>query len=494
MIAGEVKGAAASRDGPGDSTSNNRPGLPFGAELPRLRGTTMSSFAYQFGDWLIEPALNRVSRREVERHLEPLAMDVLVHMLEHPGATLSVDHLLEAVWAGRVVEPNAVHRAIRSIRNVLDDDSRQPRYIETITKRGYRAVAAVERVTAAATVAGESRSADETQLAPPKSARQGRRSAFRLWPLVIPVPLIAAVLAFIGYSDVRLWWDYNAPGWLAERVPHEIRFARTADGVRIAYAVSGHGPPLVLVVGWFTHLEQGPVFDAPDIVNALSREYRLVRYDGRGFGMSDRSVTATTLDERVRDLEAVISAIGTEPVALLAVSKGTEAAVSYAARHPHKVASLIIAGGSLGIAWTGLSPEDLEAGTKMIELIRFNWDAPAVRSMLSDSAAPLSGEPQRTITEFLRLTGSGPAHADFMLSSAEADVSGEARLIRQPTLLLAGRYDQIAPIEYVRSMASLMPHAELKIIDTSHIDTARSREAVKLVLDFLRRHPIPDGL
>jgi len=285
-----------------------------------------------------------------------------------------------------------------------------------------------------------------------------------------------------------LWWSYNAPEWLGPSVTQQIRFTETTDGVRIAYATSGQGPPLVLVVGWFTHLERGPIYDTPDIVNALSNEVLLVRYDGRGFGMSDRDVKDFSLDARVRDLEAVVEAVGAEKVAILSVSKGSEAAIPYAAANPEKVVSLIIAAGTLGAAAMGVSssiPGDLE---RMLELFRSDWESPAVRSMLSGSVTAGSEARQQEITEFLLLAGSGDAHAGFIEASVVIDVSDDARQIIQPTLILAGQRDQMYPIEYTRRISALIPHAEVEILpDTSHLDTMRSPEAIRLVLDFLRQ-------
>jgi DNA-binding winged helix-turn-helix (wHTH) protein/TolB-like protein len=103
----------------------------------------MSARAYQFGAWLVEPERNRVSSDADERHLEPLSMTVLAYLLEHSGEVVSAERLLEVGWSGRVVESNAVPRVINEIRRALDDDSKHPRYIETIRKRGYRAAAPV---------------------------------------------------------------------------------------------------------------------------------------------------------------------------------------------------------------------------------------------------------------------------------------------------------------------------------------------------------------
>jgi DNA-binding winged helix-turn-helix (wHTH) protein/TolB-like protein len=104
------------------------------------------TFAYEFGEWVVEPHLNRIRRGGKEIQLEPRTLEVLRYLLDHPGEVVSIDELLDTVWAGRVVEPNAVHRNLNRIRQALGDDPREPTYIETISKRGYRAIAPVQRV------------------------------------------------------------------------------------------------------------------------------------------------------------------------------------------------------------------------------------------------------------------------------------------------------------------------------------------------------------
>ena len=125
---------------------------------------------------------------------------------------------------------------------------------------------------------------------------------------------------------------------------------------------------------------------------------------------------------------------------------------------------------------------------RMVELFRSDWESPAVRSMLSGSVAAGSEARQQEITEFLLLAGSGPAHAGFLEASTSMNVSDDARQIVQPTLLLVGQNDQVYPIQYTRRISALIPHAEVEILpDTSHLDTMRSPEAIRLVLDFLRQ-------
>ena len=103
------------------------------------------SRAFQFGDWLVEPHVNRVSRGDEEKHLERKAMEVLAYLLERAGETVSSGELQKHVWADRVVEESAVHQRISKIRRILGDDAHNPRYIENIPRRGYRTVATVAR-------------------------------------------------------------------------------------------------------------------------------------------------------------------------------------------------------------------------------------------------------------------------------------------------------------------------------------------------------------
>ena len=115
----------------------------------------------------------------------------------------------------------------------------------------------------------------------------------------------------------------------------QIRFCTTGDGVRIAYSVAGEGPPLIRAANWLTHLEfdwQSPVWR--HLFGALAAKHTLVRYDERGTGLSDRDVEDISLEGWVKDLEAVVDAVGLHKFALLGISQGGPTAVQYAVRHP----------------------------------------------------------------------------------------------------------------------------------------------------------------
>lgn len=98
---------------------------------------------YQFGDWTVETQLNLIRRDDSEVHLEPKSMAVLDLLLRRHGEVVAADQLLDEVWPGQVVGTNALHRHIALLRNALNDSRLAPTYIETVTKRGYRAIAPV---------------------------------------------------------------------------------------------------------------------------------------------------------------------------------------------------------------------------------------------------------------------------------------------------------------------------------------------------------------
>jgi len=107
------------------------------------------------GMWLVQPGLNTISQNGTSRQLEPKVMEVLVCLAHHPGETLPKEHLLKTVWPDTFVSDDVLVRSISEIRRAFEDDARESKFIQTIPKRGYRLIAAVERVngTAQATAA-----------------------------------------------------------------------------------------------------------------------------------------------------------------------------------------------------------------------------------------------------------------------------------------------------------------------------------------------------
>src|SRR5688572_27425559 len=125
----------------------------------------------------------------------------------------------------------------------------------------------------------------------------------------------------------------------------ETRYASTTDDVRVAYAVHGEGPTMVFARGWISHLDA--MWHDPEFrpfMQAIGNHFRVVRYDVRGCGLSDRDPADISLDHLVLDLEAVVDKAcrPDEPFVLYGTCYGGPIAARYAARHPERVEKLIL--------------------------------------------------------------------------------------------------------------------------------------------------------
>src|SRR5690606_37507647 len=179
---------------------------------------------------------------------------------------------------------------------------------------------------------------------------------------------------------------------MIKRTAQTIRYARAGDGVMLAWAEAGTGPALVKAANWMTHLEyewESPVWQ--HWMRFFSGNFRFIRHDERGCGMTDRNTGDLSFERWVEDLETVIDvARPEEPFILLGISQGAAAAISYAVRFPGRVKSLILYGGySLGTSKRGNS-DDEKIYRAMIDLVRLKWgdDNPAFRQVFTSRFIP----------------------------------------------------------------------------------------------------------
>jgi RNA polymerase sigma factor (sigma-70 family) len=253
---------------------------------------------------------------------------------------------------------------------------------------------------------------------------------------------------------------------------HETRFCTSPDGVGLAYAIDGEGPPLVKASNWMTHLDyerQSPVWR--HWVRELSRGHTLIRFDERGCGLSDRQFDGTpSLDSYVGDLSAVVDAAGVERFALLGLSGGGPTAIEYTARNPERVSRLVLYGTwSRGRYLRGEG--EAEQSRLLIELIRVGWGGtvPAFRQVFSSIYIPSAGEEQkRWYDELQQASSTGEMAARLWQSRSRADISETARRVTQPALVLHARHDRAVPYEEGRRLAALLPDARFMTLETDN--------------------------
>lgn len=244
----------------------------------------------------------------------------------------------------------------------------------------------------------------------------------------------------------------------------QIRFCTSSDGVRIAYATSGDGPPLVRVAHWLTHLDydwESPIWS--HWFEELSRGHRLVRYDSRGSGLSDRVVDDISLESWVQDLEMVVDDLGLDQFPLLGFCQGGATAVAYAVRYPERVSRLVLYDGyAHGPFADGAATHEKRQAEALAEMIDVGWgrQTAAFRQVFADLLIPGAGkEQQRWLAELQRRTVSAQTAGRLWRAFNSIDIRDLAPQVKVPTLVLHVRDDSMVPFEYGRQLASLIPDA-----------------------------------
>jgi len=360
-----------------------------------------------FGRFLLDPERRELSRDGARLQLGSRALDILCELASAKGEVVAKDRLLERVWPGLTVEESNIHVHISALRKVLDEGASGQSFVVTVPGRGYRLI--------------------------------GSHS--------------------VSGGDRRAHYDSAAD---AAELKQVIKYCRTPDGVRLAYATAGSGPPLVKTANWLNHLEydwESPVWQ--HLVRGLARKHTLIRYDARGNGMSDWDVETLSLDAWVSDLETVVDGAGVDRFPLLGVSQGCAVSIAYAARHPERVSHLILYGG-FALGATKRSSAESELRAAMTTLVRHGWgaDNSAFRQMFTAQFIPgATPEQAAFFNELQRRTTSPECAARYLETSGNLDVTELLGKVTTPTLVMHARGDARVPFEAGRSMAAGIPGA-----------------------------------
>lgn len=253
----------------------------------------------------------------------------------------------------------------------------------------------------------------------------------------------------------------------------EIRFCRTGDGIRIAHARHGQGPPLIVVACWLSHLQhdwQSPVWR--HFLDELGEFTTLIRYDLRGHGLSDWAVNDFSLEAQLSDLEAVIESEGLERFALLGMSGNSPVALAYAARHPRRVTRVILYGGWAGWPSEASSQDQLEEAA-WVAMMRAGWARPdpTFRRVFTRSFIPDATELQmRWFDDLQRMSAPVENVIAARASRRSINVSDELPSVSCPTLVLHALGDRVTDYESGHDAAMLIPDARLVPLESrNHI-------------------------
>ncbi len=252
-----------------------------------------------------------------------------------------------------------------------------------------------------------------------------------------------------------------------------IRYVLTPDGVKVAWAEVGKGPLLVKAANWLTHLEydwESPVWR--HWTRFMAGNFRAVRYDERGCGMTDWDVADLSSERWVDDLEAVADSIEPrEPMILLGISQGAAACIAYAVRHPERVSHLVLYGGySRGILRRGDQRAE-RAYAAIVELAQLGWGSsnPAFRQVFTSRFVPDASEEQiGWFNELCRKTTSPEIAARLLNTRAQVDIVDLLPQVRTPTLVLHARHDVVTPFDEGRRLAAGIPGAQFVSLESGN--------------------------
>jgi DNA-binding winged helix-turn-helix (wHTH) protein/pimeloyl-ACP methyl ester carboxylesterase len=364
---------------------------------------------YEFGPFRLELKEHRLVR---EGHRIPLtgkAFSTLRVLVEHHGKLVSKQDLMSAVWPETTVEENNLDRNISALRKALGDQANGQSFIETVPRVGYRFVAQV---------------AEDTSTAPLPATEREQELPSR----------------------------------------QEIRFCTTADKVRLAYATVGSGSPLVKVANCFNHLDfewESPIWR--HWVRDFASGHSIVRYDGRGNGLSEWDVEDVSFEAWIHDLETVVDAAGLDKFALLGHSQGGAIAIAYAARHPERVSHLVLIGGYSRGAFHRDHTDAVMVRTALETLVQLNWGKtnPSFFQVVTNLYMPehATADDQRWFKDLQLISVSTDNLVKYMRACDDINVRPLLPALSVPTIVFHSDRDKVAPSEEGRILAAEIPGA-----------------------------------
>lgn len=371
-----------------------------------------------------------LNRRELRRGteaipMEPRVFDLLEFLVRNQDRVVNKDELIAAVWNGRIVSDSAITSRINAARRAIGDSGKQQRLIRTIARKGHRFIGEVH---------------------PPAKTSHGSSMEPATRPSEADGPSVP-------------------PG------KQTVTFCRTKDGFNLAVASVGRGPVLVRAAHWATNIEydwQNPV--TGPLLQRLVDRFRLVRYDGRGSGLSDRQVPGVSLSTLLDDLETVTDSFGLERFVLLGISGGAAASIAYAARHPHRVSKLVLYGGYAQGRNKRGSPQDADEAKAFLTMVQSGWDNRSVFMRAFFSFWLPSGSPEQVkwFTDLQRVSLSRENSVKFRMAVDDIDIVDLLPNITVPTIVFHCLHDRLVPFDQGRRLAISIPNAKFVALESDN--------------------------
>lgn len=390
---------------------------------------------FRFGQFELDSKRHQLRRDGEPVTVEPLALEILEYLIRNRDRVVTRDELLDRLWPGKVVTESAVNARIKTARRAVGDSGERQQIIRTFHGRGYQFVADVE--TGRADQASLSRSA----------------------------------LADAG------------PG-LEQQSP--VRYCHASDGVGIAHATVGSGPPLIVTGSWMTHLEHDWVdLSWARFLAELARDFTLIRYDVRGNGMSDWDGVEITFSRLVEDMGAVIGCYDYEQVAVFGPSASGPVSIAYSLANPGRVSRMILYGGYAKGRRRRGDPGAIAESEAMVTLIRRAWgrDNPMARQMMTSLYTPdASQEEAAEFNEFQKKCAPAENIARFLEVYDDIDVSDMLAQVTVPTLVVHCVGDSVSPYSQGKLLASSIPGASFVSLNSNdHLLSDKDPEFARLV-------------
>jgi pimeloyl-ACP methyl ester carboxylesterase/DNA-binding winged helix-turn-helix (wHTH) protein len=384
---------------------------------------------YKFGNFRIDATEKCLFENSKLISITPKAFDCLLLLVENCGHILTKEEIFEKIWQGAFVEENNLAQNISILRRIVGEN-----LIETIPKRGYRFIG-------------------EVNLADNETTQTIIHEKIR---------------AKIIYDDEDIDSLPNGINQIIQQLPTnhfaslpahkpETKYVLN-DDVNIAYQVIGNGDlDIVFVMGWVSHLEyfwEEPHFAS--FLNRLASFSRLILFDKRGTGLSDRVPLnqLPTLEQRMEDVNAVMKAVGSEKAVLIGVSEGGPMCSLFAATYPEKTIAMVMIGSYAKrikdeeYPW-GVDLADREA---FFEYIGREWGKPVG---IEERAPSLANDEvfRNWWATYLRMGASPGAAVALTKMNAEIDVRSVLPTIRVPTLVIHRQGDLCLRVEEGRFLA-----------------------------------------